>query len=506
MKFLSLLKKLFSLVFFLFFVSHLCCVPTNNFYDSAIIYDYKGSDKFYSFTKKSNFKVFVSPYYQGVSGCRGLDGKRGKTFTITEEGTESVKFGEGDRLGMWNMLGVLFGSSAAPTDKPFKIEEKEYKKTDEPFVSYNNLALGYIVLDANKNTKVDAAFTAQETQDSKVDKDSSPEKLDLNLTDEKNFNPESKLGRLSVPIDFEKVGLRMSFCFDLGTGAGMKVKTGFCNYKQNPKFVDFSGDVPTTPDDRAKLVQRYLTSEAKIKSIAKELGLDVSAQSENGLEDTHFEFYLNYPVRLEDKDGDHAASLIPYLSFGVWAPTGLKSDQNTAFSLPTGNDGYSGVTLDAALNVNFPGTIQIGFGGGGAFFASRSFRDFRVPSNKYQYGIYPWKTEVRKRPGATWYANFSFMAENFSETFSFYLDYIATWHRKDSIKLAKSRKDPTTGAEVFYPQKLEDESNWRCQTFFSGLNYKIAPGHEIGVCFQSVVGGARVYRSTTIMTTMTLNF
>ncbi|MFH1644262.1 MAG: hypothetical protein ABIA74_03740 [bacterium] len=114
--------------------------------------------------------------------------------------------------------------------------------------------------------------------------------------------------------------------------------------------------------------------------------------------------------------------------------------------------------------------------------------------------------DIKKQPGVTWYANASFKAENFLDSLSFYFDLIHTQHEKDSVTFTENRTDGKKNEDLFEKEKYRIESSWRTLNIFSGLDYQIAPGIEIAASFQTVLSGIRIYRTTTIMGTVKLNF
>ncbi len=493
--------------------SNLNSVPMNNYYDSAAFYDFKGTDKYYSNKKQPWFSFSLSPYYQNSSGCRGLDGDRMDSFVDQNR----IKLGEGDRLGVWNMLGLFYGTEASPTgDESYVLKYDESAPPAKVLKAdvgagkyYQTLALSNVVLDANENTKVATSFTSQEINDSQANLTgaNSHPKLIEDFTDVENFDPTLYYGRVSVPIDFERFGVRGKFNFDLCKWWGLNVKTGVCYYHQDPTFDDQLNRIPEDQGYENKtLIQRYLTNDEKFKKIVQnELGINIADYSKTAMEDTHIETYFNWPIKLKDEDGDHVMSFIPIFSIGVWAPTGDKKKEDYWFSLATGNDGYTGLTLQGSLNMDFPGTVQLAFGLGGAFFNRRELKNVHFPSNNYQYGIYPWTIDIKKRPGVTWYANASFKAGEFLNSLSFYFDFIHTQHEKDSVTFQEERKDEY-GDDLFNMEKYRNESSWRNLNLFCGLDYKIVPGLEIGASFQTVLSGLRVYRTTTLLGTVKLNF
>ncbi|MFH1644263.1 MAG: hypothetical protein ABIA74_03745 [bacterium] len=375
---IKLLKKITFFILFFILFPNLFSVPMNSYYDSAIFYDFKGTDKYYSKKKQPWFSFALSPYYQHSSGCRGLNGNRKDS---------DFKLGEGDRLGTWNMLGLFYGvqksPNSSPVDKPYDLQFTGYNlRTDVGAgLYYQTLALANVVLDANANTQVASPpFTALENNDSQANSTATSPipVLNTNFTDVDNFEESEYFGRVSVPIDFEKLGLRSKFNFDFFKWFGMNLKTGICYYHQDPTFNDKTSKQVVT-DSSIILIQRYLTNEQKLKNILGEVNLDADSYSKTCMEDTHVEAYFNYPIHLSDEDGDHVMSFIPIFSIGVWAPTGAKKKEDYLFSLATGNDGYTGLTLQGSLNMDFPGTVQLAFGLGAAFFNHRELKNVHIP-------------------------------------------------------------------------------------------------------------------------------
>jgi hypothetical protein len=491
------LKSFFVLFLINFFItSNLFSTPISNRYDPNAFHTVFGSDKFYT-KKESWLSLSLSPFYQHASGAKNKDGK---------------KVPEGDILGRWNMLGLFFGSDAAPENKPFGFLPATDANPGQPDpdsvkTNYKYLSRARRILDGlnerggdvewypgGGNLPVNPAIGAD-----------SPD-IDKNYADEVVFdNINNKDGFFSVPIDYEKYGLRGKLNVEFGHGIGLQFKSGIVEYKQKPTFNDQtqeSGD-DTNVKRARKYMKEYLMNEQSKKEIAKELNLNIDEEKEVALEDTHIQFYWNYSFDLKNEEDEHVVSMIPYIAFGVWVPSGEEKDQNKAFSLPTGNDGYVGVTLEGSVNLDFPGMVQLGFGGGAAFFGSKNYSNYRVPNSIHQSGIYPWPAKIKRNMGTVWYVNASFMAKDFIENLSLYFDYIHTQHEEDSIFMKEATNERNA---LFKPKKLEEESKWKGDFVHAGLNYRITPGLELGLSFNAHITGVRVYRTTTILGSITFNY
>lgn len=507
----SFFKIFFMSLIFTVFLTKQKVIPTpiNNQYDPVVVHTIFGTDKFYSKKNKFNMSLHLSPFYQHSSGARDSKGK---------------KVPEGDMLGRWNMFGLFYGQkvvtvvpvsclAASPSDKQFLLNQQNVYRGDvhdalvevQDYIPtaetqgrdrYFNLSEAWRVLD-NASEVQDP--TADPTVYNYFD-------LDYIFTKEDDFDLDIWDGWLPLTyVDYEKMGLRGQLNFDFGFGFGVNVKGGIVDYEQKPTFKQGTSiaDASTPWSHTINSIYEYLTKPEVIEAIANEVGLDVRGYHKTELEDTHFEIYWNLPFKLKDDEGDLIATVIPYLSVGMWIPTGKKKDINKAFSLPTGNDDFWGVTFEGSINIDFPSTIQIGFGGGAAFYESKNIKSYRVPSSIYQAGIYPWKASIKKSPGAVWYVNASFKAEKFIEDFSFFFDYIHTEHIKDSIKMQET---DSTRNQYFKPERLEEDSKWRANVIHSGLNYHVSPGLEMGISFQAPMSGARIYKTTTILGTISFNF
>jgi len=475
--------------------------PLNNVFDTQPIFTVMGTDKYYKEKDKGEIRFYITPMYQQTSTVRNADG---------------IKVKAGDRLGAWNMFGFFFGRDAA--SKTFNGDAANY-----PHLYPQTQPSGHVPPDPRATV---ADITGQAVSaDSRY-------RIGANATLEQNFKPEKlPFAYVNVPLNYEKVGLRSQMNFDFGFGLGIAVKGGVVDVKQ--KFTNFIEEeqfhtdhgyvlrATTNPDAQALYTDLY--SPVQRDAIAKDVDLYFTTYRKTAAEDLHLQIYWHFPIDLYDNDGDVAATVVPYLGFGAWMPSGAKSDPNQPFSVPTGNDGFYGFTFDASIGFDFPvlpktnQTLQLCIGGGFLLFNSKDQTNVRMyaagstglpntsTNTDYQIGIIPWKTNINRRPGLTWYFNTSLKSEEFLGGLSIYLDYIYTQHLKDSITL----QEPNATRKAAFNNGLERykrDTSWKNQQVGAGMDYKIADNLKLGGAVQAHISGVRVYRATTLLGGITFTF
>lgn len=456
-------QKSYSAIFLLFVVLYFTqchATPQYSVYDAQIIHTVYGTDKYYKYKKTSGVTFNLSPFYM---------------HTGTAKNGKNIKVPAGDRLGVWQMLGIFYGEGAKPTTQLTPIR------------------------DALK-TQLDTLFTNAGFPNF-FDETAIP-----NPFDQTDPNNPANYGFYDQTFaDYEKYGLRGEVCFDVRNWIGVKAKGGFVEQKNKARFVINRPVTPITALN-AQVDTLLLAPEVR-EDLAEELNLDLSGFCHSSLEDTHAQVYCNIPFKLKDKDGDLVCTMVPHLSVGAWLTTGYKSDPNKAFSVPSGNNGYDGFTVETALNFDFPKSIQTSFGAGAVISERRTLDNYRVASSENQSGLIPWQTTITNRPGVTWYGNASFKAEDFIEGVSVFCDYIYTQHAKDSITLkecnAVRRAAFIAGDGI---ERLVNESCWRIQQANIGLTYRINKNLTFGFGIQSQITGTRVYRPTTSIGTISVSF
>lgn len=530
MKFLSLKNLVFLLIITLFFEQFLFATPVNNRYDPVAFYNCRGTDKFYFKKDKWKINFDITPFYMHGSGARDAGGHR---------------VPEGDIFGKLNMLTLFFGSGyaagspgASPTSKPFTFKSDTGEPDPVTVVdNYTRFSTARRVLDGKtliygaepvptfaKITELKALYGPQVLYDlaASFTGTSDATKILKDYTNENEFDQSNQsLGCFSIPIKYEKMGLRGLVSVEFPFGLGINLKGGFVDIKQRPIFHNLSHGTEINGGVAANdysLTYTYMMQNEIYPVIFHELGLNVDEYHRVCMEDTHLQVYWGFPFDSRDENDNISVSIIPYVSMGLWLPTGQKMDPNRAFSMPASNDGNTwGLTLEGNLNFDLPGTIQLGAGGGVSFYGSKNM-NMRVPATEYPganvlsnviSGGYqnpmfcPWMANVRKRPGTLWYVNLSFAAPDFIKHFSFYFDYIYTQHQRDSITVNSSS---LYDKNYFKTNNLREVSKWKDNKVHMGLSYRVSNALDIGLTVQAHISGVRVYRTTTIGGTVGLTW
>lgn len=462
------------------FILLLCCVvmattqltlatPSNNPYEPVMIHTVMGTDKFYTKKSQNEFKFTLSPYY---------------LHTATAKNGSRKKVPAGERLGPWNMFGVFYGidkfEPTALTPKPVTAIYDKIKLTGASALSAN------FVNSADTTNKI-----VYPDPDSSIFK----------ITDSG-----VKLGSfLAVPVAYEKFGLRSQMSLDLGFGCGLVAKGGIADCRATPKFTfdePFYTEAAKTGDP--KIANDNILSPAARETVATALSIDLNEYRKTDLEDLHVQAYWDIPFDLKDKEGDVAVTMVPHLAVGAWIPVAKAVDVDKIFASPLGNDGFWSMTADGALTFDFAQSIQMSLGGGVVVSETKTVSQ-RMPNDSHQSGLYPWKTQVSKQPGTTWYMNASFKSDDFTGGLSFYFDYIFTQHLKDSLSILDSNTDRKTEFNKALDKAVQ-ESAWRSQQWQAGLSCKVTDRLAFGFAVQSHITGVRVYRPTTVLGSMTFTF
>lgn len=451
--------------------SSLNASPMLNPQDPMPIHTAYGTDKFFKNNDKTHFTLHVSPYFQHTSTANNGD------LTLTAKGS---KVPAGNIDGQWNMAAIFF-------NKPTTTGQTNLTNYN---MAMQTLQSGPVTSAVGKNLTDSALF------------DLAQNPLDAVAVYKR------------VDVTYEKLGIRGQMSFDIGYGLGVAVKGGFANYKQIPVFTtdtilqtalgsaktptDATATTPAAPTlspDAAKAIQTKVMSTTARNAIAKELGLDLSGQRDTDVEDVHVNAYWNFPFKIKEQD-QHVMSVVPYLSVGCWLPLGKDRNTNKPFSISVGNDGFTGITADGSIALDFPGMFQLSGGGGISFYMPKNYASYRIPTNVAQVGLIPWTTPISRDPGPIWYANISLKAENFSPGFSGFFDFTYTEHLKDKITI----KDPNSQrAALFLPAVAEERSGWKAQQATAGFIYNITNNMALAVAVQGTIGGNRTYRPTTVL-------
>lgn len=490
-------------------VSVLAQPPVNNVVDTAMIHNIRGANPFYQAkTDQLRFTFDILPFYQHSSGAKPGCGKSfmccpSASSNTSEEAQANCcppkctpscrhkKVPEGDRLGRWNMIGLLQGTKAAPGG--------EISTECQPTLSTaNTIVSGFSFFDGA------VAF------------------------DNKFTDSTESFGHFSVPVNYQKIGVRGRARLSLIGGFGLTARGGVARYKQVPCFIDKTCEAqaakacPCDEDGQVQPtgvrficsqiedVQKFMMTPEKRDQIMSEICLDIDCYCRTAFEDTHLQLDWAGSFDMYDQSNESQVTVQPYFAVGGWIPTGEESNPDIAFSLPTTNNGLWGVTIEGGLNFSFPGTVIIGFGGGATLFESRIQKCQRVPSSLTQSTLYPWKATIKREPGTSWNAHVDLASLNFSDGLSFYFNYIYSKHESDKITLpCKNCSEPDAQGnteQLFFPHKLEKESEWDSQMLHFALDYEITDQLFMGVSVQLPIAGRRIYKTSTIMGSIRFHF
>jgi hypothetical protein len=450
--------------------------------DPHPIYTPLGIDNFYTPKIKKFFSLSLTPFYQHAAKARDKDGR---------------KVPAGDINGEWYIFGMYYGM---PTSVNTKVSALATQTT------YDNMRLSAQSLKSLPGTSSGQKYSTPYND----------LKWTTNHTDLAAFlaaNPTTinpaKDGffNLSNHVTYEKIGLRGQLDLRVCNGLGLRVKSGFADYRQSPSFnlnTDFDTDLKANDASAKSIYANFLTTQTSLKNQFADLDLSLDAIRKTLLEDTFAQAYLHIPIKLKDEKKETVVTVAPYFAFGIWMPSGNKRCLKQAFSLAGGNDGHTALEGDFALAFDFPDTIQVSAGAGIIYYSSKNVNGLHVPTHSFQQGFYPYKADVRRKPGITWYGNFSVMAPDFLPGLSGYFDFVYTQHEKDAITYRSSAF--TTSDVTFIPSQLENESEWKSQQYNFGVDYRLTKALTLGGAFQSTLGGRRIYATTTILGTATLRF
>jgi len=339
------------------------------------------------------------------------------------------------------------------------------------------------------------------------------------LTDPRYFDQEQQFGFFSIPVVYRKRGVRLEILLKLIKDFGIQMQFGIADICQIVD--DTCKDVPdvctatnalytygfknltnseTAPEEltgESGTITKEQVNEnlmKKIQPIAQEIGLNICSWNKCSIEDARFNFFWRhaFEVNTSDKSKWSSFFLIPFFVVGFTAPAGERKDPTIAFALPFGNNEHNTIGLKGGLNIDFTETVEIGFELGFSHFFGKEFCNFFVPTNRFQSGIYPFKTKVKVCPGNNYHLGLKMSAHHFLGNLSFYFQYLFVSHKEDEITLCKFNDE-------FKPDFLKKYSYWKTQFANMGFNYDISPNISLGILWQAPISQRNAYRSSTVM-------
>jgi hypothetical protein len=307
------------------------------------------------------------------------------------------------------------------------------------------------------------------------------------LPDNINFNTDNTdlVGLRRFAPKVHRYGARGEVFFSPFEGIKVLARGGACEIKVTPEPLIALGPSPITSD--ADKFNKALSCDVALEKIGKEIGLSFGPYHNWTFEDTFLAVSAGQSFEYHDKEDDISVFMAPSIEVGVWVPTSKKYDvaegNKFAFYIPVGNEGHTGMSITGNLTFEFPGTTIFSCGAGATVFNDLSIKDFRLPNHPQQRGIYPFKIDIKRKLGETYFAYASLKSIDFSSGASFYCDYTYVSHRKDKILLDDSDSERNKAFETGRAQFVKD-SIWNTQELAVGINYKIADGIELGGAFK----------------------
>lgn len=403
--------------------------------------------------KRDNVGISLSPFGQNADRGRDFDG---------------VRVPLGDVMGRWSMIPLLYGPIPDGKILPPSLQ-----------TALTNLFPGVAPGDLNDATKID---------------------------------PNQDFGFFSVPLKYRKRGVRTELAADIYAGFGISVQTGIVSITQTSTgFIDLTPCPPlqTCPFDPAPLttesVQDFLME--PLKTIAKDICLNICDFCETSVEEVRINLFWRrgFEINRDDEDWPHFL-IIPFFQITGSVSPGDENrlDEqsfNRSFFVPFGNNDHSAVAFTTGLDIDFVESMEVGAEVGITYFFERNFEKFRLPTNEFQQGIFPFATDVSVHPGYNWHFGAKIATYHFLDRLSGWFQYIQMEHKQDDITLRRCED-----ADAFMPEQLEKISGFKAKMINAALNYDISPNIALGVFWQAPVSQRNSYRSSTIMFSFNATF
>ncbi|MDR3647430.1 MAG: hypothetical protein P4L22_07845 [Candidatus Babeliales bacterium] len=471
------------------------------------------------------FNFVVSPFYQRANNGKDLNGNYAQL---------------GDIGGKLNILAFLPFSDPTHPDLP-----KGYEFTQEMLDDRDNL-LGCIRLAYNYNgTSGVPTFTppnATEAIPLPIAEQLKTVEGLISLQDTGRTVDQELFGFFSVPIKYRKYGVRFETNAKLFADVGVTAQTGVAKISQVAVFYDqincplpqqcipgtvntpncatcipsgtnlsqpqalvtLDNPFQTQPDSSGVVPDNawYEILNCLSRDVMNRLQ-DLAASTNNGLcnfnktsiEDLHVELFWRRAFEIQTPSINECLTcglFIPFASFGADIPTAAKSHPDQFLSVPFGNNGHYALRFNAGFTFDFTQTIEFGGHAGLAYFLPRKHEEYRMPNNMFQAAMYPFKTAVEVKPGATWHVGLVMNAYSFMDCLSFWGEYLYISHEHDKIRLLNPDN-------AFKPGLLECQSPWSAQVINLALNYDVSRNFKVGAVMQLPVQEKHAYKTSTYM-------
>lgn len=374
-------------------------------------------------------------------------------------------------------------------------------------------------------------------------------------------------GAFSLPLEYRKYGFRFELAAEFGDHIGLTIQSGFSNIQQTTTgLISMSNGLPTafTPSTTAGAYQTTNpvnlygelatnqsttvpdpTTQAYFNDyISNNINDILSPDCGINLNTCNFDCISAEDIRVllsfkntYDVDRYTAGNneeynwpdmlFTPYAWVGGSVPLAKKQNYHKLLSLPFGNNGHASAGGAVGFTFDFIDSVEVGFEFGGTYFFSQNI--YRpVPNHPLQRIAYPYSTTVKVQPGANGHFKALLNAYQFMNHISFWATYEIIQHRKDCYSMCTSdnyvTKTFTTATtsncptpdvtktvgtrteQIFYPELLRCNSDWRMQFLNMALVFDIQPGMQASIVWQQPISPRNAYYPVSILGSFSFMF
>jgi hypothetical protein len=357
------------------------------------------------------------------------------------------------------------------------------------------------------------------------------------LNDPANHDSSGNLGCFEVPLHYEKYGVRAEFQMLLFGGLGVCAQTGYCSLKQTGSLVDLtytasgtscaSSDCTTdtictntiTNDCKIALIDHFMK---QYDIVTDTLRLNPNNYSHHGFEDLYASLFWRHAFDVNGKNEEWPLFYItPYVSFDVNFPISETVDPRRLLAKPLGDNGHTGIGGTFGCTIDFVETIALSAEIGVMAFDAYTYKNFPVPTNSYQIGLYPYQADVTIKPGTNIHASGTINAYHFLDKLSLYAQYRLVHHESDcfcsienitpSVMIVSNPDNPEVEESVdvqpiITKESLINRSMFEVHVLNIGSTYDISPSCSLGLGCQIPLKQLNGYASTTVMGSLILAY
>ena len=341
-------------------------------------------------------------------------------------------------------------------------------------------------------------------------------------------------GAFSVPLIYQKTGLRFELNFDISDNFGLIVQGGACQISQTAGApIPLTAITPINPTQTPATIYAGLTDVTNAaasvsvpvpacQAIFNEwvtnniddllapienggVNYDITSFTNAGFEDLRFIFFARHTFAMvphEDEDSYASMLITTYATLGLTAPLAAVKNYSEIYALPLGNNGHASVGGTVGMTFDFIDSVEIGLKGGATFFLPKDIYQMPCPNHPLQRVLYPFRRDFKVSPGFNWNFGANLNAIEFIKNISFLFTYDFIQHSSDTLTpLAGS-----IGDQYFYPYILENLSPWTSQMFTAALDFKLQPGIYLSIAWQGALAQSNAYCSNTILGSLNFLF